>query len=562
MPAAVLWLMRWLGRFLLAASSGIVLAVIAWQLVRGGFDAGALRTTPRDLLVFRNSCILAAAAVLGAHLLAMPVILVLARLPSAGRDSATSGSPARGVITGLSIIPLICMPSIYAYAWLLIAPSGVPLLQAVPRAPLLEAVAHGQMFHAAWVLALWLWPIPALVLSAAFRHVGQGAYRMALLDTTPTLAFFRGAWPSMRPALYATAAAVAILALTDSTVPPLVLTPDVWSVEMNAKAAVAASMPHASARLLLESWPMLVLLIALAALAFPGIRQMLCWGDMPDVNAGRAAGSPTGLRAVMCGGYVAILALSPLAVFAVTLGGGRYDVAESFHRAGDELRQAAPATLTTALAAGLAAVCMAAAVLTPPGMSRPARWLASAMVAIAFVGAVLPPALSATALIAFFSSETVSPRELWNIYDNSPAVWIAGLLVRFSFIPIGLALLLGRRTPAALVDHAAMETNSPAQIVAAASWPLFRRAVYAAGLLVACLSLSEVQISTLLQPPQWGGGSLAVVVDSQMHYGRHNRTVAMAILMMGPALLAAMILPWALHGAGRVLRKRASTVQG
>lgn len=546
MPAFALWLMRWMGRLLLAASAGVVVGVTLWQLARGGVDLEALRGTPRDELVFRNSLLLALGAVVGSHLLALPVILVLSRQPS--------GSATRGLLLGLTILPLICMPSVYAYAWLLVASSTDGLSQGLAR--LLGWAGGAQIVHAAWVLSLWLWPVPALVLATAFQRVGRGAYRLALLDATPTVAILRGAWPAMRPAVFATSAAVAILAATDSTVPPLLLTPDVWSVEISAKAAVAASRPCPAGRLLLESWRMLIVLGALTLLAAPGFRQMLRWGDEPDVDAADAAAGPRRAATWTLFAYVAVVTLAPLAVFFGSLAGGRYDIMESFRRAFQELRRAAPGSIGCAAAAGVCSVLIASAALLAPRASRQARWVSRGVAALVLLGAVLPPALSATALISFYSSRFISPRDYWNLYDNTPVAWLGGLLVRYAFIPVCLAILLQRRAPVVLADQAAADTASGTHVLAAAGWPLVRRAVYACGLLVACLCLSEVQMSTVLQPPQWGGGSLAVVVDSHMHYGRHNRTVAMAILMMAPAVLAAMVFPWAVRGARRVLRER------
>jgi ABC-type Fe3+ transport system permease subunit len=76
------------------------------------------------------------------------------------------------------------------------------------------------------------------------------------------------------------------------------------------------------------------------------------------------------------------------------------------------------------------------------------------------------------------------------------------------------------------------------QRIAHARIPLLRRILLAGSAMVVMLCLSEVAVSVLVQPIRYFGGSLAVQIDSQMHYGRQNQTIAMALLMLAPATAA------------------------
>jgi ABC-type Fe3+ transport system permease subunit len=94
-----------------------------------------------------------------------------------------------------------------------------------------------------------------------------------------------------------------------------------------------------------------------------------------------------------------------------------------------------------------------------------------------------------------------------------------------------------------LADQALSDGANRIERLTCARLPLMWRPLAAAGVAVAGLSLSEVAAAGLVQPPQWIGGSLAVYIDSQMHYGRHNQTIALSLIMVGGAVMAGLVLP-------------------
>lgn len=543
MPTLIIRLLRYAGWVALLASCGVVVGTVIWEAA-GGLEAGQhLWPTPRLWRYFRTTLWMSVCATVLALLLALPASFALVR--------ARFGWQRQSLLA-LTVIPLVTMPSIYAYAWFLLSSSSNAIFR-----PIMDVIgwnARGaEPVQAAWVLATWLWPIPALVLSTSFRQVGAGAYRLACLDASPVRAFLRGALPVMRAPLFAACAMVFVLAAMDSGVPPLLNASNVWSVEMLASAAVAPKFDRPAAYMFWQSWPMLVTIGLLVIAALPGIRQMAGWADEPATGDTGEAKPSDSWAWVVAVAIAATVTLFPLIVFGTTMAGGRYTAAESFQAAWQRLATAGRTTLIVAFWSLAAAAAIGLAVLDETSWPRPLRWAATAAVAVVLMVAVLPPPIIGTTLVSFFSGEYISPQDRWNVYDHTPLVWVAAMLARFVFIPVCLMRLLNRRVPEELAMQAAADGASPLQRLAYARLPMLWRPLVASALVVGALTLSEIAATGLVQPPQWGGGSLAVYVDSQMHYGRHNQTIAMSIIMMTPAIAAAVVLPFL---AGIPLQRR------
>lgn len=446
----------------------------------------------------------------------------------------------------LTVIPLVTMPSIFAYAWYLLATNPHPLIRETMH--LIGWNSPGfEPLHAAWVFATWLWPIPALIMVAGFKHLGAGAYRLACVDASAIRAFLFGALPVMRGPLIAACAIVFILSAIDSTVPPLVGAFDVWSQEMKANAELRQS----SSFMIQRSWPAPVAMVLLGLLAFPGLRQMAAWADDDQT---RDTGENPLISSVVWGMafvLVAAVTLFPIVVFIVEMQGGRGTTGETFRAALWSVWSYGRATLVVAVCTALAAAALGITMIEEPSRPGWRRMLGHTAVGLVLVTAVLPPSMIGATLASFYSNELISPREHWNIYDNTPLTWITAMLARFAFIPVCLMVLLNRRVPDGIIAQATTDGADRIQRLAHARLPRLWLPLTASALIVACLTLSEVAAGVLVQPPQWSGGSLAVYVDSEMHYGRRNQTIAMSIMMMAPAVLAALLLPFLVKLSGR-----------
>jgi ABC-type Fe3+ transport system permease subunit len=434
------------------------------------------------------------------------------------------------------------MPSIFAYAWMLVATSPNAAIAWVVKAVGWNT-ARAAPLQAAWVLATWLWPIPALILATSFKQLGARAYQLACLDAGPARAFVRGALPVMRAPIAAALSIVFALAVIDSTVAPLMNATDTWSLEMLANAAIAGSYARPAGYIFWQSWPMLGTIAVLACAAIPGLRQMAHWADDPDTaDTGSAISASPVLWVVACV-IAAAITVFPIIVFAVELSGGRTTPAQAVVTAWKTCGNAALATLMVAGLSGMAATALAIAALDDPGWPRARRLLASGVTAVVIVVAVLPPELTATALVSFFSWRWISPPDMWNIYDNTPLVWVAAMVARFGFVPVCVARLLNRHVPADLTALATTDGADRIQSITHARLPVLWRGLAAAGMMVACLTISEAAATSQIKPAQFFGGSLAVHVDSLMHYGRQSATTAMSLMLIIPAVLIAAAVP-------------------
>jgi ABC-type Fe3+ transport system permease subunit len=349
----------------------------------------------------------------------------------------------------------------------------------------------------------------------------------------------------MRGPLVAAAAIVFVLAVLDSNIPPLVFAFETWASEMTAVASIAWGAERPAGLIVWSAWPMLAVIAVLAAAAAPGMREMTRWGDdAPDEELGGRVSSSPWAWAVGC--LVAlVLAVVPLVVFTFDLATAGTSLWHSFETVWRTSGNAIIATAVVAVLAGTAASVVALAVLDEPNRPRWQRFAGNAAVALTIGVAILPPELTGMALRAFFQSEIVSPRHMWNVYDNSPVVWVAAMVARFGFLPVCLARLLNRRVPASLTDQALADGHGFLQRIAHLRLPMLWRPILAAGLLVGCLTLSEVSASRAIEPSQFIGGSIAVHVDAQMHYQRQNETVALSLALIVVCVLVAVILPQA-----------------
>ncbi len=205
--------------------------------------------------------------------------------------------------------------------------------------------------------------------------------------------------------------------------------------------------------------------------------------------------------------------------------------------------QAILATLIVAALSAAASAALAVAVVDDPSWSRLRRLPGSVATVCCLAAAVLPPEMTATTLAGFFSSRWLSPPEGWNLYDNTPLAWTAAMVVRFAFIPVCVMRLMNRRSLDSLTAVARSDGASAIECMAHVRLPALWRGLAASAMMVACLTLSEAAASILVQPPRFIGGSLAVHVDSQMHYGRQSETTATSLMLILPAVLVGFFVP-------------------
>lgn len=470
---------------------------------------------------------------------------MFAVLPAAGLSIAPRGVLRRALV-GLILTPLLLMPSMFGYAWMLLCTSRLASVRAV-----MDACGFNDPDRAwrgaAVTLATWLWPIFALTLAACLRRLGREPYHLASLDAGPGRALLRAVLPAMMAPIGAAVAVTFLLAMTDATIPPLVGATQVWSVEMMASAGVAAKYDRPSAYLFWNAWPMLALAALLFVAAWPGLRRMSDWSlDEPGGDIG--SHTPRSRAALVASLLSAVgLALWPLGLFVLELATGRGGFAQAFRIAAQTMGRAGLATGLVSAVVGLLGVAIGFALHHERDWRPWRRWVARVGTGMVAVVALLPPELAGVTLVRFYSWAT-DPRSWgwaagWSLYDNTPWTWAAALLSRFAWVAVVVIWLVARRQGDELDEQARAEGAGRMERLAAVRWPAIRSTATACGVIIAGLSFSEVSVSVLTQPPRFFGGSLAAAIDAQMHYGRQDETIASAMFLMSLTLLITLTVP-------------------
>ena len=142
--------------------------------------------------------------------------------------------------------------------------------------------------------------------------------------------------------------------------------------------------------------------------------------------------------------------------------------------------------------------------------------------------------------------QTASPRPIRDLFYNgpSPAPVIWADVIRF--FPFAVALLWPavRLVPASLTDMARVDGAGPANELRHAIWPLTAPAAGRAAVAVGVLSLGELSASKLVATPgdSFFGETFTHVVWARMHYGVANHLAAMCLLLLGVAIVPALLL--------------------
>lgn len=528
-----IFLVRGLGWLLLAASVFAPLAALAVMLAGGPPHRADLALSPRLIAIFARTLAIAGGATVLAFLLAVPACF--ARTHAHRRLT-------RGLLSALTLMPLVAPPCVFGYAWMLLATQPHPLgrllatlgFNSESAAPIRAAVA----------LASWLWPVPALILAWAYAHGGRGAYRLARLDTAPLPALLRAALPAMAPSLLAAAAIVFLLAINDGTIPPLVLA-RTWPAEVAPETLDAALYGTPAAAVFWKSWPVLLALLAVVLLSLPGIRQWLTWSGMEtpvDLGGGRLRG---GAIHLVCAALTVLAGLFPILVFVADLYSARLGLAPALRRCWTLYAVERNASLLVAALTAGSCVVIALAVIRLPATRRrslrasASRIVGGAALAGALVLAVLPPELLGYVFVLLFDR----PGFLGRIYDATPLAWLAAMIARFGFIPLSVAAFAAHHIPHDQLHQGRSDGADEPRLLARVALPHLLRPLFASAFVCACLALSEVAASFILIPPRFGG-SLAVAVDNQMHYGRNNDLIVTTLMLLTPPTLCACVLPF------------------
>lgn len=500
----------------LAASAALAGGVALWAgvvlaplLALAGRAAQPAPPTGNLLLgpALANSCLIAAGIAACAVLLGL--------LP--GRLMAWAIPHGRSWLLALCLCPLLLPSYVLQYAWMLPLSPGAPWGAYLAQQPeLARAVATGATLA---VLALWHWPVAALVLAQGWNRLGQGVVEQARLDAPRLRRIACVYLPLLAPAGLLAFALCFVLALAEFTTFHLA---GLWTI--GTELAILHEQTGSAAAVARAAWPTTLPALAVAALLW---RTTLADHDSP-AYAPPALSLP-GLHWTALGALLLLSPAIPIAIMLCTL-----------HDAGplrqfillhsDEL---AWSSLCSALAA-VAALLLAwsAVCLRCDGYPRPLQRLGAFIELTLLATLLAPPSVLGAALLQFLSDLTpLAPlRQSWMIVT-------AGLTLRYGGLAVIVLHCARRSEDRGVLEQADIDGATAAQtwlhIRLPMNWPLLA----GAALTMTLLGLTEVPATMMLLPP--GLPSFPQRLLNQMHYARDQQVIASCLVLTATYLLLA-----------------------
>lgn len=451
-------------------------------------------------LLFQNSLLVSGVAATLAVVLGVAVALCLACLSRRGRNAGLA----------LTVAALAMPPFLVTGCWIdLLGQTGAWR----PWLPF-DIYSPG---GTAWVLAMLLWPVTALLAQGKLRQLDSG-----MLEADVFIAGARllqlVVMPFVRPALALAAVITFVLALNQFSVPAILQTKvfpaEVW-VRFN------TAFDHAGA--LQMSWPMIA---APLALLVWHRRERWTWpATAKDVSGP--------LRRQLGGGFVAALAAITVAVFALS-------------PVMPLVRLAVASRTWTELAGALAAgrwalmnsVVFAAATATLVCCAGVWlwRWRIGGALWLLFLA---PGVLLGVGLILLLNR----PATAW-LYQSAGVVLVALGVRHLAIGRSGVARALAA-LDRDLVESARMAGASGWRLFREAHWPQVAGPTLAVWYAVYLLCLWDVETLVLIVPP--GGETLALRIFNLLHYGHNAQVNALCVALLGLAaapLIAAIAWRW------------------
>ncbi|HEY3244485.1 MAG TPA: hypothetical protein VGM03_14160, partial [Phycisphaerae bacterium] len=450
---------------------------------------------------------LAAAAAAATIVLSLPGAYVVGR-------ARGSGPPV------LLAIPLLLPPMVLVFGWQkVLGWSSISL--DMPR----------RWWMCVLLWASWSWPIPALVLGAAWQKLARSAFESAVLETTPARAFLRVARITLGGQLAACAVILFALFCGEYTVPHacglIVYATELLGWASTAKQPVEVVAP---------ALPMVVLIATSVGLAAVILRRR----SVPMSSETGAPSGTTGAKslAVVSTILLVVTVAIPLSallakMFVHPRSGAAPGVAGPMALAWRTYHGALLESAVVAGVAGMLAALLGAGVVV---WQRVARWMG----VWTLLFGLLPGALIGEALLAAYRPVNV-------IYGGWPIVVIA-YLARYAWVGVLASWLALAATGRDLVEQArsdgAGELTVTARIRLAAALPI----LVCGAAIVAALSLADVATASMVQVPSVQ--LISLILIDKYHRFEDGMLISLSLWLVAAALPAAILLAVARRARG------------
>ena len=451
-----------------------------------------------------NSLLVAGASALLALLLGLACAVVM----------SASGRVMRRVLLTLTIAVLALPAFLVTNCWIDLLGANGTLHRWLP-------LNIFSLPGAVWILALLLWPIPALGIFSAWQKLEP-----AHLELDPALRgvhLFRFLLlPAAKNAIIITATITFALALNNFAVPAIlqvkVFPAEIWvqfNTNLDARAALRLSWP------LILTPTVLILFLRRTAIPWPRVSA----SDITPTLRRQLGLASFGISTVVCASVLVLSLLVPLAQLA-----GHARTWSEFVPAFEAGRSALFNSLLYAASAAALTVALGLVLVRARGLV----WL--------WMLFLVPGVLLGIGALTLFNRSSLD----W--FTRSATIVVAVLVARYFALAHSLTRAAHQSLDRDLIDAARVD--------GAAGFTLFRHAVLpqiapplaAAAYVVYVLCLWDVETILLVLPP--GGETLAVRVFNLLHYGHNSHVNALCLLLL---LLA--LAPLLVFAAWKVVRK-------
>jgi ABC-type Fe3+ transport system permease subunit len=467
-------------------------ALLVRTIAAGDAPLGGWTLSVRQWVLLRDTAGLAAAAVCGSIVLALPAAYLV------GQFGRLSHKP---LMAAIMIAPLLLPPMVYAFGWQRWMPASFARAQCV------------------WVWAAWSWPIPALIIGSGWSRFGRAGYEAALLTASPATAFVRAVLPLLLRYVAVSGLVLFVLFVSEYSVP------HACGLSVYATDLLGLAESHGS-RTIEVLWPALPLV---GILILGGLGAWRLWqrSDVEDDTLAAGGRPPTASKVLVAAvvGLVVLTIVAPVGrlVWHPWIITGLVEAWRTYHV---ELLQSVGISVAAGIVAVAAGVGLA---LAPVGRKTALVWT--------LIFGVLPGALVGEGLVATYLNVPL-------IYDNWPIVMLA-YLARFGWVGVLVGWLATRTARRDLVAQArtdgAGEFVVDTRVCLGPNWPTLACGVC----IVAALSLADVTAITLVRIPAIG--TISLILIEKMHRFEEQMLVSLSLWLVVSAVPGAVLLAIALR---------------
>lgn len=369
-------------------------------------------------------------------------------------------------------------------------------------------------------LALWSWPIAALIIGARAIRIDQSTLDALALERSTPISRCRLILAMLRPGMVAAIAVISLL-MMGSAVPLHVAQVETYAIVIWRRLSESASPASAW----IAAWPLLVLAIVGGWV----IASRILSSGVATAQVTTHVRTKTSRIVQAAAGAVWIVSVVlPMTWMALAIP-NTSEWSKFVSMTGDSLR------VSGLIAFAVAGVSLLIAVASAVGFSSPhdaaAHRLCRLGLRLWLILALVPGVLVGSALV----SASMLPMGSW-ISQTYAGVVIANL-VRFGAVAMLAGWWLAHIEPQAFRDLRSLYTDAPVRVWLRTSAPLQAGAILGVTIAVGLLALHEIEATVIVAPP--GTPTLSQHLLSLLHYLRDDQLAVGVTIVSGGGLLLA-----------------------